>query len=53
MQSTRVVPSMTPPRVVTELSPEVTAAFTDARIIALDVEGLDLSREGIFLPYHH
>jgi len=39
-----------PARVVTELSPEVTDAFKDARLLALDVEGVDLSREGAFLP---
>jgi hypothetical protein len=36
------------PRVVSELSPEVIAAFTDAQIVALDVEGVDLSRAGTF-----
>jgi hypothetical protein len=39
-----------PARVVMELSPEVTDAFKDARLLALDVEGVDLSREGAFLP---
>ncbi len=33
-------------RVVSELSPEVIAAFEDAKIVALDVEGVDLSRVG-------
>ena len=33
-------------RVVSELSPEVIAAFEDAKIVALDVEGVDLSRAG-------
>ena len=32
--------------VVSELSPEVMAAFMDAKIVALDVEGVDLSRAG-------
>ena len=35
------------PCVVSELSPEVEAAFSDARIVALDVEGVDLSRIGV------
>jgi exonuclease 3'-5' domain-containing protein 1 len=34
------------PHVVCELSPEVEAAFADVRIVALDVEGMDLSRIG-------
>jgi hypothetical protein len=33
-------------RVVSELSPEVIAAFEDAKIVALDVEGVDLSSAG-------
>jgi exonuclease 3'-5' domain-containing protein 1 len=36
-------------RVVKELSPEVMDAFKDARLLALDVEGVDLSREGACL----
>ena len=32
--------------VVRELSPEVEAAFADVQIVALDVEGVDLSRAG-------
>jgi hypothetical protein len=36
-------------RVVSELSSEVIAAFKDARLIALDMEGVDLSREGACL----
>ena len=38
-----------PTRVVKELSPEVMDAFKDARLLALDVEGVDLSREGACL----
>jgi hypothetical protein len=36
-------------RVVKYLSPEVMDAFKDARLLALDVEGVDLSREGACL----
>ena len=36
-------------RVVKELSPEVMDAFKDARLLALDVEGVDLCREGACL----
>ena len=35
-----------PTIVVSELSPEVEAAFADVQIVALDVEGVDLSRAG-------
>jgi hypothetical protein len=34
------------PLVVSELSPEVEAAFADVRDVAMDVEGVDLSRKG-------
>ena len=34
------------PIVVSEMSPEVEAVFEDAREVALDVEGVDLSRIG-------
>ena len=35
-----------PPHVVSEMSAEVEAAFDGAKIVALDVEGVDLSRIG-------
>jgi exonuclease 3'-5' domain-containing protein 1 len=38
-----------PTRLVKELSPEVMDAFKDARLLALDVEGVDLCREGACL----
>lgn len=39
------------PQVVSELSSEVEAAFADVRILALDVEGVDLSRAGCSFFY--